>query len=269
MPAPTVSLESSSTRMNAPVVRFSPYGSATIGALVRSVSRAMSLSSSWSGGVSSRSVVTSSSTSIESTAARTVRVVCLSATCSPARSGLSDIQQTVASMWRPATGRSSTPKIISPRPTSRSSASCTVTESGGDGGFERPVERLDRQHLRPRRRRAGSSPRRRGAACRRRPGPRSGARAVRPPRAGSPTGPAAGAGPRRGRRRRRPARGSVSSGGPSYQSALPGSTTLSPWSAEIGNDLRVLDAELRRERAELAPRSRGSGPRPSRRGPSC
>ena len=106
IPAPTVSFESWSIRMNAPVVRFSAYGSATIGALVRSVSRAMSLSSSWSGGVSSRSVVTSSSTSIDSTAARTVRVVCLSATCSPARSGLSDIQQTVASRWRPATGRS-------------------------------------------------------------------------------------------------------------------------------------------------------------------
>ena len=64
---------------------------------MRSVTRAMSLSPSWSGGVSSFCDVTSNSASIDSTAARTVRVVCLSARCSPARSGFSDIQQTVAS----------------------------------------------------------------------------------------------------------------------------------------------------------------------------
>ena len=105
MPAATVSLESSSIRMKAPVVRFSVYGSATTGAAVRSVTRAMSLSVSSSGGGPSCSVVTSSSASIDSTAARTVRVVCLSATCSPARSGCSAIQQTVASIRRPPARR--------------------------------------------------------------------------------------------------------------------------------------------------------------------
>ena len=46
IPAATVSCVRSSIRMNAPVVRFAAYGSATTGALVLSRIRPMSLSSS-------------------------------------------------------------------------------------------------------------------------------------------------------------------------------------------------------------------------------
>ena len=60
-----------------------------------------------------------------------VRVVCLSVKRSAARSGVGAIQHSVASTSRPTGGWSATPVIRSPRPTSRSSAIPTATESGG------------------------------------------------------------------------------------------------------------------------------------------
>ena len=229
----------------------------------------MSLSSSWSGGLVSCSVSTSSSQSIDSTAARTVRVVCLSATCSPARSGCSDIQQTVASMWRPAVGGSSAPQIISPRPTSRSSASWIVMESGGIAASERAVERLHGEHGAAGARGHDDDLVAGRRACRPPPCPRSGARAGRTPpgRITHCTGIRNGPAPRSA------ATSIVSRCCEQRRAVVPlGRALVDDVVAVQGGDREragVLDAELGRRARRTPSRSRGSGPRSSRRGPSC
>ncbi len=61
-----------------------------------------------------------------------------------------------------------------------------------------------------------------------------------------------------------------SSGGPSYHGSCPGrSTTLSPCSAEIGNEGDVLDGQAAREVAEVADDLVEAVLGPARRGPSC
>ena len=105
VPAPTVSLVVSSIRMNAPLSRLSAYESATTIELVRSVTEPMSLSANSTGPSSSSSVSGSSRVCSACTVARTVLAVCLSASRSPARSGLSVNQHTVASSSRASTGR--------------------------------------------------------------------------------------------------------------------------------------------------------------------
>ena len=67
------------------------------------------------------------------TVARTVRVPCLSASRSPARSGVSANQHTVASSSRASTGTDAFSALLtstSPRPTSMSSASSIETDRG-------------------------------------------------------------------------------------------------------------------------------------------
>ena len=104
VPAPTVSLDASSMRMNAPLSRLSVYASATTIELVRRVTEPMSLSASATGPSSSSSVSGSSRLCRVRTVARTVRVPCLRARRPPARNGASMNQHTVASSSRASTG---------------------------------------------------------------------------------------------------------------------------------------------------------------------
>ena len=144
MPAPSVVPVASSSRMKAPVVRSSAYGSTASGEAVRSVTRPMSFSRSSATG-SDPSVRTSSRSARDVTTALTVRVVCLSSTLEPARSGASAIQQTVASRCETARGGASAATSMSPRLTSSSSLRRTVTAcratatSSGPSKVSRPA----------------------------------------------------------------------------------------------------------------------------------
>ena len=93
MPAATVSFVASSTRMKAPVARFTSYGSTISGAERRSRTRPMSFSFISVASPSS-SVSMSTTPSMPSTTARTVRVVCLTPNRAPGWRGRSLIQQT-------------------------------------------------------------------------------------------------------------------------------------------------------------------------------
>ena len=207
--------------MNAPVVRLSAYGSATIGALVRSVTprdvvelelvgRRLARAA-WSRRAARRSTRPS---------ARTVRVVCLSATCSPGAQRASPTSSRPSPRARgAATGRSvgaddhvaaADVEVVGELDRDR------VGRRGGLAAARRSVSTASDRRARA----AGQDDHlvARARACRPRPGRRSGARAA-PPSSGRITHwtgqPQRAA--RRGRRRRRPARGASSSGGPSYQ----------------------------------------------------
>src|SRR5205085_3357021 len=93
VPAPTVSLDASSIRMNAPVSRFSAYGSTASGSERRSRTTPMSFSSSRSGAVMSESSWMSTTETSSSTSTRTERVVCFTASLACGSSGRSLIQQ--------------------------------------------------------------------------------------------------------------------------------------------------------------------------------
>ena len=137
---------------------------------------------------------------------------------------------------RPAPGASAA-HSMSPRETSRSSSSSTVTDIGGNASSTSSVEGVDAGDPRAARPAAGRPPRRRRAARRPPPGRRGrGSRGGRRRAGARPTGPAAA----RCRSTWRSAATSTSSrysssGGPSYHGAASErSTTLSPLSAEIG-----------------------------------
>ena len=164
----------------------------------------------------------SSSTSIDSTAARTRarRVLEREVLARAQRALRHPADASPRSRGRRPAGRRRR-RSARRGPTSRSSASWTVTESGGVAASSGPSNVSTRGHGRARAARQHDDLVARAAACRPRPGRRSGARAaagvLRPdhPLHRQPQRPLAAV-----RRRRRPASRCSSSGGPSYQRAV-------------------------------------------------
>ena len=178
----------------------------------------------------------STTPSMPSTTARTVRVVCL--TPKP-RAGLE------RPLAHPAERRLERPRghrlVVRVDEHVAARHVDLVLEADRHGHARASPRRSGRRPCRPRRRgcagrTAARARRRRPARRRRRPGPRSrGSRGARPTSAGSPT--ARGSGGRRGcgRPRARSPRGGASSVAPCHHGIRSdGSTTLSPWSAAIG-----------------------------------
>ena len=170
---------------------------------------------------------------------------------------------------RPARRRAR--EIRSPRPTSRSSASRTATDIGGNARSSGPSSVLDRLDRRARARGQHDHLVARRAARRRRAGPRSRARRRGRRAGGSSTAPGSAASSRlrsardldrlevlEQRRPVVPGRG-VASGRRRCRRAA----------RRSGSRARRRRSSRSASVAELAPRSRGSAPRPSRRGPSC
>ena len=269
MPAATVSRVVSSIRMNAPVTRLRVYGSAMTGAARSRCTRPMSLSSSSAGGAPSRSVAT-----VEP------RVDRLDGRAHAARGVLELVARARAQRRRRSSSRaarraggatgggSSAPQIMLPRPTSMSSR-----------------EVHDHRHRRER----DARPARRAS--------RSRSTVVRSP-LGSTTTSSPGA-QHAARPSGRRSRGSRSCRGTTHWTGK-----RSVVEVAVARDLellevaqqrrpvvpgrvrervddvvavqrrhrdrqRVLDAELAQHGRRSRARSRGSGPRPSRRGPSC
>src|SRR6266545_611721 len=140
IPAPTVSFLDSSMRMNAPVSRFSAYGSTASGSESRRRTTPMSFSSRRSGPGTSSSEWMSVSDTSSSTIARTERVVCFTATFARGSSARSLIQQTRASSSCATMGGRSGSASRFPRETSTSSASRIVTDCGGTASSIAPSD---------------------------------------------------------------------------------------------------------------------------------
>ena len=207
----------------------------------------MSLSSSWSGGVASSSVVDVEQRvdRLDRGAHGARRVLERDVLAGAQRLLRHPADASPRSGGPPSAGRRRRRSSRRGRRRGRRRAG-RVTESGGTAALERPVERLDRDDRSCASRRAARRPRRPRAACRRRPGPRSGARRGRRPRAGSPTARAAAAGPRRGRSRRRPARGARAAAARRTSPAVAALDDVVAVQRGDRERARVLDAELRR-----------------------
>src|SRR5579864_1250816 len=136
--ATTVSLDDSSIRMNAPVSRFSAYGSTASRSESRRRTTPMSFSASRSGAGTSSSEWMSVSATSSSAIARTERVVCFTASFAPGSSVRSLIQHTRATSSRATTGGRSGSASRLPRETSTSSASRIVTDCGGTASSSGP-----------------------------------------------------------------------------------------------------------------------------------
>ena len=237
MPAATVSFVASSTRMNAPVARFTAYGSTSSGPARRSRTARDVVQRRGRPPAPARASRRRATTSTSSRIARDQRVVCLMASRAPGlRPGArSSSRRSPRARAPPRAGRPGR-RACRRAGTSTSSASRTTTDCPCTATSSGAVVRLDRRDGGARGRRAARRPRRRRATRRPRPGPRSrGSRGARRDigRITHCTGK------RRCAASRSPAISIVSRRSrnvpPSHQGIRSdGSTTLSPGSAAIG-----------------------------------